>query len=332
MQSLNARFPNRGTLVVAAIKRDIGLPIVRFRTGGTSVVSRTLEGAPTAVRRDTAPANAPNLAKPVNAADAPAKTAAKKATCPANVPSPAKTTPEIENSAGGSADWDIDSNPYASDPFATPPQTAIDPPASTPKKPYQDLLALAPPSTRFAVFLCRCGREWKSPKGKEGYWQKCLKCKHQCYPESFEWHGYNDTSVGMPKKRHNQKLCGRCQELGFSCVKEKNGWNEEGITKVSKLIANMSLVEDKGTTFRGGVSLVAEEEEEDNAAARSVRPGRSDLLVENTNVTVRPWIVEKANLNKGMLKEVVGTEIRLKVDVSQLLVQKPEEEPVYKSW
>ncbi|KAF0701333.1 Aste57867_8184 [Aphanomyces stellatus] len=82
----------------------------------------------------------------------------------------------------------------------------------------------APTWTQMAFFGCLdCAHRWRSARGEAGTYQKCKYCLEPCYPTGFAMVPPNgrgnmnsETFVG-----HNQELCGKCTELGYSCQRDR---------------------------------------------------------------------------------------------------------------
>ncbi|XP_064631929.1 uncharacterized protein LOC135490612 [Lineus longissimus] len=70
---------------------------------------------------------------------------------------------------------------------------------------------------RYGDYSCNnCGYTWSSAYSWANTYQQCKKCQKHVYPKSQRKLQKSADDVEN-KKPHHQKLCGKCQELGYSC-------------------------------------------------------------------------------------------------------------------
>jgi hypothetical protein len=81
------------------------------------------------------------------------------------------------------------------------------------------------PEPCFGEYYCKkCDRCWKSSKSYVRKYQKCARCKVNCWPvkqrEKEKVVNYHRDSAGPVKRQskpHQSSLCQKCQELGRHC-------------------------------------------------------------------------------------------------------------------
>ena len=81
----------------------------------------------------------------------------------------------------------------------------------------------------FGHFCCKkCDNKWQSAHSYYAYYQQCKKCKNDIYPfilQELE-KGNSDGD-----KQHEQDLCGKCKELGYSCILLKKNIRKQKLNR-----------------------------------------------------------------------------------------------------